>query len=353
MFMLKYILRNMFRHKLRSILTVVGVAVAVLAFGLLRTLVGLWYSGAEHASATRLVTRNSISLIFPLPVSYLGFAAGAAFSWGLEANDELDWARALDLHLFRNPAAGFGRLFCELGDVYLQMPSAQHVNGTMICRALYEAEDPLLKERIDEIKPEELEAALARIEEILAELAAFEKTGQGHTGHEFYGSYGSHGSYDSQESHAAHIAHTTHTTHPFDFVAAIDASTPAGEALIRRELANTAALMRHALHLWKWRLPEPPPTISEICAMIDDPRGEWAAKLAEVDDDAESLELTKRWAAGSMTCDLPLEQRRWLASELAPLIEEHQNLWVSRNRPGGLKDSVRRLTNILKAYTAL
>lgn len=71
MFMLKYIIRNLFRHKLRSILTVVGVAVAVLAFGLLRTLVGLWYSGAEHASATRLITRNSISLVFPLPVSYL------------------------------------------------------------------------------------------------------------------------------------------------------------------------------------------------------------------------------------------------------------------------------------------
>jgi len=71
MFMLKYIIRNMFRHKLRSILTVVGVAVAVLAFGLLRTLVGLWYAGAEHASDTRLVTRNSISLVFSLPASYL------------------------------------------------------------------------------------------------------------------------------------------------------------------------------------------------------------------------------------------------------------------------------------------
>ena len=71
MFMIKFIIRNLFRHKLRSILTVVGVAVAVLAFGLLRTLVGLWHSGAEHASATRLVTRNAISLIFPLPVSYL------------------------------------------------------------------------------------------------------------------------------------------------------------------------------------------------------------------------------------------------------------------------------------------
>ena len=67
---LKLILRNAFRHKLRSILTIVGVAIAVLAFGLLRTLVGLWYLGAENASATRLVTRNAISLVFSLPISY-------------------------------------------------------------------------------------------------------------------------------------------------------------------------------------------------------------------------------------------------------------------------------------------
>jgi putative ABC transport system permease protein len=46
------------------------VAIAVLAFGMLRTLVGLWYLGVENASATRLVTRNAISLVFPLPISY-------------------------------------------------------------------------------------------------------------------------------------------------------------------------------------------------------------------------------------------------------------------------------------------
>ena len=67
---LKLIIRNAFRHKLRAILTIIGVAIAVLAFGLLRTLVGLWYLGAENASATRLVTRNAISLVFSLPISY-------------------------------------------------------------------------------------------------------------------------------------------------------------------------------------------------------------------------------------------------------------------------------------------
>jgi len=70
MFFLKLIIRNAFRHKLRSALTVVGVAIAITAFGLLSTLVGLWYLGVESSSSTRLVTRNAISLIFSLPISY-------------------------------------------------------------------------------------------------------------------------------------------------------------------------------------------------------------------------------------------------------------------------------------------
>jgi len=70
MFYLKLIIRNSFRHKLRATLTITGVAIAILAFGLLRTLVGLWYLGVESSSATRLVTRSSISLVFSLPISY-------------------------------------------------------------------------------------------------------------------------------------------------------------------------------------------------------------------------------------------------------------------------------------------
>ena len=44
--------------------------IAVLAFGLLHTVVDAWYAGAAAASSGRLVTRNAISLVFPLPVSY-------------------------------------------------------------------------------------------------------------------------------------------------------------------------------------------------------------------------------------------------------------------------------------------
>lgn len=70
MLILKILFRNAFRNKLRSSLTILGIAVAILAFGLLRTVISAWYSGVEASSASRLVTRNAISIIFPLPISY-------------------------------------------------------------------------------------------------------------------------------------------------------------------------------------------------------------------------------------------------------------------------------------------
>ncbi len=70
MFLLRLLLKNAFRHRLRTILTMVGLVVAICAFGLLRTIVDAWYAGVEGTSSTRLITRNSISLTFPLPLNY-------------------------------------------------------------------------------------------------------------------------------------------------------------------------------------------------------------------------------------------------------------------------------------------
>jgi putative ABC transport system permease protein len=61
---------NALRHKLRSFLTVLGVAFAVLAFGVIRTMITAWYAGAEAAKPDRLVTRNKVSLVFSLPIAY-------------------------------------------------------------------------------------------------------------------------------------------------------------------------------------------------------------------------------------------------------------------------------------------
>ncbi len=70
MFILKLLFRNAFRHKLRTMLTVSGVAIAILSFGLLQTVVSAWYAGVNASSATRLISRNAISLVFSLPISY-------------------------------------------------------------------------------------------------------------------------------------------------------------------------------------------------------------------------------------------------------------------------------------------
>jgi putative ABC transport system permease protein len=68
--LLRLLFRNAFRHKLRTALTVCGMAVAILAFSLLRTVIAAWYAGVAASSANRLITRNAISLVFSLPLSY-------------------------------------------------------------------------------------------------------------------------------------------------------------------------------------------------------------------------------------------------------------------------------------------
>ncbi len=57
----------------------------------------------------------------PLPVSYLGFMAGAGFCWNRSQAalcEEADWASLLDLHVFQDRAGVMGQLALSLGDVY-------------------------------------------------------------------------------------------------------------------------------------------------------------------------------------------------------------------------------------------
>jgi putative ABC transport system permease protein len=70
MYLFRLIAKNLFRHKLRSALTVLGIAIAVTAFSLLRTVVSAWNVGVEASAADRLITRHSVSFIFPLPLAY-------------------------------------------------------------------------------------------------------------------------------------------------------------------------------------------------------------------------------------------------------------------------------------------
>ena len=66
----KIVFKNLFRHRLRTILTMLGIATAVMAFGLIRTIVGAWNAGVAASAANRMITRHSVSFIFPVPLPY-------------------------------------------------------------------------------------------------------------------------------------------------------------------------------------------------------------------------------------------------------------------------------------------
>lgn len=68
--LVRLMLRNSLRHKLRSLLTILGVGVAVMAFALLRTVVTAWHAGVEASAANRLIARHAVSFVFPLPLAY-------------------------------------------------------------------------------------------------------------------------------------------------------------------------------------------------------------------------------------------------------------------------------------------
>lgn len=52
------------------------------------------------------------------PISFLGFAAGAAYSWALEANRSLNIAAALTKHAFHDQGGVMGQIAYDLGNVY-------------------------------------------------------------------------------------------------------------------------------------------------------------------------------------------------------------------------------------------
>jgi len=70
MFILRLVVKNALRHKLRTTLTILGIAIAVVAFGMLQTVITAWHLGVEASHENRLVSRHAVSFIFPLPLSY-------------------------------------------------------------------------------------------------------------------------------------------------------------------------------------------------------------------------------------------------------------------------------------------
>jgi putative ABC transport system permease protein len=81
-------LRNSWRNRLRTLLTLCGVAIAMLTYLILSTASSAWTSSVGKMAEDRLVTRNSISFVLPLPRRYADDVRAVP---GVEAATGITW----------------------------------------------------------------------------------------------------------------------------------------------------------------------------------------------------------------------------------------------------------------------
>ncbi len=82
--------RNVLRNKFRTLLTVLGVAVAVLTFVLIRTVLYAWTSAGDYAAKDRIVTRHKVTFVMTLPKRYADDVAGNKVK-GIEKSGFATW----------------------------------------------------------------------------------------------------------------------------------------------------------------------------------------------------------------------------------------------------------------------
>ncbi len=206
-------------------------------------------SGVEYGAAGYLITDWGDSGHWQyLPVSYPGYAAGAAFSWNA-AGGEPDWAAALNTHVFEDEAAAMGPLAYDLGNAYLHT-GYRPFNASVLFQLL---QWPPAFELPETVTVETLRRTRAYVEEVAVPLAR------------------------------------------------VRMKCP-DAARIREEYANVTRLLLHACDRGT----------AIFCGRIETP-----------------------------------EVRRCLDEELQAIVREHRRLWLARNRPGGLEDSVRRMEKLL------
>ncbi len=207
-------------------------------------------SGVRHKAAGYLITDwgdNGHWQVYP--ISFLGFMAGAAYSWGMETNRKVDIPANLSRLAFDDPSGTMGKFVYELGNIY-QASGILTSNSTIFSHILQ--------------APLEQIASYQHSQEVI------------------------------QKS-----------------VDALDAIVPLLEQarmrrpdaeVIRREFNQTVQLVRFAC---------------QRAILAAEPEGEQRAAMCTQ-----------------------------LAEELEFLKAEHASVWLERNRPGGLKDSLARFQGV-------
>jgi len=126
-------------------------------------------SGLKHGAVGYLITDwGDNGHLQYLPVSYLGFAAGAGFSWCLETNRNIDVVAALNQHAFEDPSGALGQIAYDLGNVY-RACSKNNNNGSALFRVLVPPPNDNDPKR--HLTPHDLDAAAAAIDAAVAPLS--------------------------------------------------------------------------------------------------------------------------------------------------------------------------------------
>jgi hexosaminidase len=198
----------------------------------------------------------------PLLVSFLGFLAGAGFSWNSAdavTPHTLDLPALLDVHAFRDKARVMGQLAYDLGNAYLHTGAHTRSSSALFWLVVFLDRIPRRYCRSEELTAENLEKTLHYVDRVTAPLT--------------------------------------------------DARMERPDAeLITEEFQWVSDVLRLACHLG----------IARVQVGFEEP-----------------------------VSAIPVEVRTELANQLRQLIERHRQIWLRRNRPGGLDDSTARLERVL------
>jgi hexosaminidase len=200
-----------------------------------------------------------------LPISYAGFAYGAALSWFAEGNRDIDLASALSLFVFQDEANIIGKLAFDLGNAYRQT-GVSVFNGTIFYWIYTRS---LEKMRTDWMRLDEESTRILNDDDLL------------------------------RQNLYRTLDYLDTVMQPLD-----DAQMERyDEALIRREFKQTANVTRHAIKRMLLYL-------------------------------GESMDKTA------------------MLQDLDAIIEEQKALWLSRNRSGGLEESLVNFQKARELYLA-
>ncbi len=105
-----------------------------------------------------------------LPISYVGFAAGAAYSWHLKTNRDADLAGAISRHLLDDPSGKLGSLCLDLGRTLNRIPGLKRGNCSAINQLLFWnlSPDKLDLSKVTRAQYDKAEAWLDKLTEDLA-----------------------------------------------------------------------------------------------------------------------------------------------------------------------------------------